>query len=264
MHLVNDMVPMNWWSDAPNFGDLLAPWLVEKMSGKKPFAEADRDNKPNYLVIGSIVSHARDASIVWGPGSFGDETNNQLNKSAEYLAVRGPLTRNKLAIAGINCPRVYGDPALLVPDFYQPKSEKTHEIGVVVRWSEPWWNRDLKIDGVKTISLKSDDIEGVLEEIHSCKRIISSSLHGLIIADAFGIPNAWLASGSPRGLEFKFWDYFLTVQKPRPPRTLDLAKGKIDLNTLLNAFDYDDRPMGLDLDPLRKANPFGWVPPKAA
>ena len=108
--------------------------------------------------------------------------------------MRGPLTRSRLLDVGIDCPPVYGDPALLVPLYYWPEVEKTHDVGIVIRHSEHLW-RDLdQDDSVKVIDFGSSDIETVLREILSCRRIISSSLHGLVIADAYGIPNAWLGT----------------------------------------------------------------------
>src|SRR5690606_41422923 len=60
----------------------------------------------------------------------------------------------------------------------------------VLRWSETERNDKMDIPGVKKIFLGSDDIEGTIDDMLSCKRIVSSSLHGLILADAYGIPNA--------------------------------------------------------------------------
>lgn len=66
---VDGHVPVHWWTHAVNFGDLLAPWLVEKITGRKVVYAEQYD--PSYLVIGSILGHATPASIVWGTGSFG-------------------------------------------------------------------------------------------------------------------------------------------------------------------------------------------------
>lgn len=85
---------------------------------------------------------------------------------------------------GATCLRIYGDPALLTPFLFHPKVEKEYEIGLVLRWSDKTWLSHSIGDGVKLIDLGTSDVESVLKDILSCKRVIISSLHGLVIADA--------------------------------------------------------------------------------
>lgn len=248
-----DTVKMHWWTHAPNFGDLLAPWLAEKITGKS--VEFVERGQPAYVTVGSILSHVSDGCIVWGTGSFGTETPKQINSNAEYTAVRGPLTRNKLETQKIHCPRVYGDPALLTPRFHSPSTEKTHEVGIVLRWSERKRNQH-SIPGVKPIFLGGDDIEGTIEDFLACENIISTSLHGLIIADAYDIPNAWLDSRTPKGLEYKYWDYLISVGKTRNPQSYRLHAPGVTAQKLLEDLNFDARHIDLDLDALYEACPF--------
>ncbi len=249
-------VPVRWWNNSPNFGDQLAPWLVSKITGLETFYS--RGENPHYMVIGSIVKRARPNSVVWGPGLFGMEGRKHLEPEATYLAVRGPLTRNKLLLHGIEVPRIYGDPALLVSEFHRPKAAPTHEVGVVLRWSEDDWETGFDVEGVKKIYLKSDDIEGVLDAMLDCKRIVSSSLHGLIIADAYGIPNAWLRSDTPTGKEFKFYDYFTSVGKVQHSQEFDLLQPGLTEKRILDELFFNDAPIRIDLDLLKSVCPFGY------
>jgi pyruvyltransferase len=258
--LIEGRVPLIWWTDTPNFGDLLSPWLVGRVA-ERPVVFAP-SRQPSFVAVGSVVTRARSGSVVWGSGSFGSERRSLFNSGAQYLAVRGPLTRSRLLDVNIDCPRVYGDPALLVPMHYWPEVEQTHEVGIVIRHSEHLW-RDVDSDnGVKIIDFASSDIETVLREMLSCQRIISSSLHGLIIADAYGIPNAWLgtdgrAGGSrPNGGEFKYIDYFASVDKLRKPQHVDLSTGTWAADKLVETFDFDDRPIDFDAEALLDACPF--------
>lgn len=265
---INDEIPLTWWAHTPNFGDLLAPYLVEKLTSQKVKLV---NNKPgrrrkigsvfkkqhfSYLTIGSIISRANSNSIVWGSGAFGTEKKTNLNEDASYLAVRGPLTRNLLRIHGIQCPEVYGDPALLIPTVYPAVEPKKYKIGVIMRWSETDWHPVQSSSDVKIINLGTSDVEGTLKEIVACEKIISSSLHGIILADAYGIPSAWLSSTTPKGLEYKFYDYFLSVNKIQKPQQFDFNVKYIDRADFEKKLEFNDQLINIDLNPLLNACPF--------
>lgn len=254
---VDGKVPLTWFTYANNFGDLLSPWLMKQMTGTDATL-ADPDH-PHYIMIGSIVNTGSDTSILWGTGTYGTEAKHEASGRAKYRAVRGPLTRAKLSAKmsfGIKVPEVYGDPALLVPLYYRPKVKVTHEYGIVVRWNERKWAEATYGPGIKLIDYARADIEAVLDDMLSCKKIVSSSLHGLIVADAYGIPNAWLASGSPRGGEYKFIDYFASVDKYRRPRTFDPAAAPVTKALLRATFDFDSTAIEFDYRALLNACPF--------
>lgn len=247
-------IPVFWWTDAPNFGDLLSPWLVRKMTGMN-VEFADRD-EPHYVTIGSIVGRASNNSLIWGTGSFGTETKARLSPKAKYHAVRGPLTRQILKNAKIDAPQIYGDPALLMPLYYYPDVPITHEIGVVVRWSEKEW-KSVDIDPrVKIINLKTSDVEETIDAFMSCRRIISSSLHGLIIADAYGIPNSWRQSETGKGGIFKYFDYFASVNKYRAPHQYSIGKEGLQVEHLLRSFSFNSQPIEFKYYKLLDASPF--------
>src|SRR5690554_6458781 len=115
-------VPLVWWPNQPNFGDLLSPWLFEKMTGK-PVVHARRDEVA-YVSIGSVLKRVTPGALVWGTGSFGNEQDPQIELDATYFAVRGPLTRARLLDLGAKVKPVYGDPALLAPLYQDRKSTR--------------------------------------------------------------------------------------------------------------------------------------------
>jgi|GEM_PF-300722 pyruvyltransferase len=254
---VDGNVPLNYFTYRPNFGDLLSPWLIEQMTGR-PAVVANR-KKPHYVVIGSIISQSTDQSIIWGTGSYGTEGEEEVAKKARYTAVRGPLTRAKLSAArgfGIAVPEVYGDPALLLPLYYRPEVPVTHKYGMVVRWSERKWANSTYGPGVKLIDFSRSDVEAVVRELLSCRKIITSSLHGLVVADAYGIPNAWLASSSPRGGVFKYYDYFASVNKFRRPHKFDPSDQPVTVERLRKSFTFSGEPIEFDHRALLDAAPF--------
>lgn len=246
-------VPVRWWVKAPNFGDLLSPWLIAKMTGREVvFADP---KKPHYLVIGSVLNRANPRSQVWGAGAFGTEDGAVFAISAAYHAVRGPLSHARLATLGIPCPEVYGDPALLAPAYFSPRVPKRHDYGIVARWSETRWHEAEIGPGVRIIDLGTDDVEGVIEAMLSCRRIVTGSLHGLVMADAYGIPSAWVRSGTAYGGQYKFFDYFATVRKFRSPHDLD-ASTPVTADRLRDSLHFDGRPIVFDHRKLLDACPF--------
>ena len=53
------------------------------------------------------------------------------------VAVRGPLTRQRMLSLSIDCPPVYGDPALLVPLVHPRRSETTRrKLGIVPHYKD--------------------------------------------------------------------------------------------------------------------------------
>jgi pyruvyltransferase len=246
-------VPVRWWNKADNFGDLLAPWLVARMTGREVvLGDPDR---PHYLVVGSVLNLTTPESVVWGAGSFGVENGRRFDVDATYAAVRGPLSRSRLLARDIACPEASGDPALLAPAFFAPTVRKTHPYGIVARWSERRW-ADAEISpDVRLIDLATDDVESVIVQILSCRNIVTGSLHGLIMADAYGIPSAWITSQSVYGGPYKFFDYFATVEKMRTAQELDTAQ-PISAARLRDSLSFDARPISFDHRALLDACPF--------
>ena len=267
IYLETDMpkppLPLNWWTQATNFGDALSPWLAARLYNGNVVYKNGKKAK-TFLAIGSVISKATSKTIVWGSGGFGTENllsySNKINTKAVYKAVRGPLTRNLLRISGVSCPEIYGDPALLLPYFYYPEVQKTYEVGIILRWSEKKWNNLEFGEGIKKIFFGTDKIEETIQDILSCKKIISSSLHGIILADAYNIPNAWLDTTTTKGYNFKFYDYMLSVNKIQKPQKMPYKKfkklSKITLHDIYKNFAFDKRKIDIDLLPLVRACPF--------
>lgn len=262
MILTDEAIPMRWWDYTRNFGDLLGPWLVQRMTGKE--IKWVPRHEPHYITIGSILGHVRPSSVVWGVGSFGSEGEPKVTTGNRYLATRGPLTRARLEMYKQSSPRIYGDPALLVPDYHPAVARQDNKVGLILRWSERVRKRNFDVDGVRLIDLETDSIEGTLDAITSCETIVSTSLHGLILADAYGIPNAWLIADTGYGKEHKFWDYLLSVRKERDPVELDITEKGMSVSSFMNRFSFDDRGLEIDLAALKDSNPFTGHSPRIA
>lgn len=210
-----------------NWGDDINYWFLSEISEAKvisyDWSLRTRLFKTPYIMgIGSILTMFDISnSIVWGSGILLPNMPF-VGKPKEVKAVRGPLTRKKLIESGINCPAVYGDPALLLPLYYKPKVQKIYKLGIIQQYYSI--NNPL-LDSIKTDSdvliLRIGQYKHWLDFVDSvcmCETIISSSLHGLIIAEAYKIPNVWTyISGDNPGDFFKYHDFFLSLGRDREP-----------------------------------------------
>lgn len=216
----NKSIIVNWPSlgDASeNFGDKLTPFLVEQISKQATYSSMEVCNffnKPVYKVIGSSLGNSHDDnSIVWGTGFISYKSIPKY-KPRKIYAVRGPLTRNKFLKHDIDCPEVFGDPALLLPRYLDVNVPKIKEVGFVPHFREanlPILLSLKKLPFVEVISIKSSIID-FIRAIKSCKRVVTSSLHALIVCDTFEIPSLWVSlSSNVLGDGFKFHDYYSSI-----------------------------------------------------
>lgn len=174
-------------------------------------------NKNIYSCIGSIIASADKNTVIWGSGAI----ENSLKENfcfKKILSVRGPLTRKLLVENGYDCPKAYGDPALLISKYYKPDVCVKYKLGIIPHYVDldnPILcsikeSRDVKIINFHEYS----NWQNVIDQILSCGFIISSSLHGLILCDSYNIPNIWCKFSSKiYGQDFKFRDYLLSVNR---------------------------------------------------
>lgn len=216
-----------WWSEPylmgkpkEDYGDLLGKYLVEKISGNQVRWTDPRKFQisglwqPVYVTAGSILAHVNKKCVVWGSGII---QKNQVVKPAGFLAVRGPQTRKRLLEQGHKVPEIYGDPGLLLPLHYNPPTTKKYKLGIVAHYNDYKSIKTLYENetGVLLIDLMTNDIEATTDLFLQCERIVSSSLHGLIVSHAYGIPAVWVQfSDTLFGDGIKFRDYFESVQLP--------------------------------------------------
>lgn len=229
-------------------GDELSPYLIEKITGIKADYIQQREHSAKLVAIGSLLSDKllRSGSVIWGTGtlfetSFGQKNkpvkwfplNRKIksffstNKSPDIRAVRGPVTRNLLIKNGYKCPEIYGDPAILLPDYYRPKQVQKYRMGLILHQTHSNIRVDraaLANENTVLISINRygfKEIEQFVDEVYACERIFSTSLHGVIVAQAYGIPAQWIRINNKPihdDEDMKFKDYFLGAcqenQKP--------------------------------------------------
>lgn len=247
------------WFDSVNFGDAASPLCLELITGKTAINvnnTIDFTSKPVYSVVGSVLGWSRSSkTVVWGSG-FLDEKSRFRTIPKRVHAVRGPLTRERCLQQGVECPPIYGDPAVFVFARYKNiNTAKDFGLGLIPHYSDASNSDILRIaeeESVKVIDVMRP-VGEVVADVARCKHIASSSLHGLILADALSIPSRWLRVSDrvTRG-GFKYQDYFLSVGR-REEQPLDLEESTT-VRHITDQTRVCTRP--IDLDALLEVCPF--------
>lgn len=195
-----------YWLRTSNFGDILNPILYRGITGHDP---EWADHSPKIVAVGSVMSAAGPGDIVWGAGCISENTPLKCDATTEFRVIRGPLSAEVLKKHGIQLPEriIFGSPCNLIPLLFPLSSEKLYHIGFIPHYIDLGQVKNLPAD-VKLLSTATEPMT-LIKQIVSCDAIISSSLHGIILAEAYGIPAVWVKlSDKIVGGEFKFRDYY--------------------------------------------------------
>jgi len=180
----------------------------------------------------------------WGTGVLdecADVKSGLARKNVEFVAVRGMLTKNEIEkITNKKINPVLGDGGILASQLLSSVPEKKYKIGLIPHFREfdsikvEWIKK--AYPGIHIIDLKKEPVS-VVREIGECEVIISSSLHGLIVADSFNIPNVRIfMSDAPLGTGFKFDDYYSAYGLENPAVKINCENDIPDLNYIYDNY----------------------------
>lgn len=230
-----------------NFGDLLGPLVVDRILALHAIDAGQARRDCTLLSVGSVLHFANDHDVIWGAGVNGKIPLEQYQfvDTLDVRAVRGPLTRDFLRSRGIDCPSVFGDPALLLPrlapELFARAVRDKHAITVV-----PNFHDFHLYSGVRGVLSPRASLARCLRRIASSRYVVGSSLHGIVIAESLGIPARVIRSATEH--PFKYEDYYLgtgrtgveaagSVQEAIEMGGRDLPE--FDADRLLEAFPLD-------------------------
>lgn len=229
-----------------NFGDYLSSVIVTKILADAGLFLSQAVPRPaRLLAIGSILHMARDGDTVWGSGVNGlMKVERHRFTRLDVRAVRGPRTRDFLQERGIAVPEVYGDPGLLIGHLlpHWHGTVKTRRYAFVPNMHDLPLTR-----GWPNVVSPFDPWNLCIDEIVRSEFVIASSLHGLVIAEAYGIPARYVRLSETEGL-FKYEDHVLGTGRPQLEfaRSIDealemggMSPPKFDAAKLLAAFPFD-------------------------
>ncbi|VVD31147.1 polysaccharide pyruvyl transferase family protein [Paraburkholderia dioscoreae] len=300
-------VPMFWVTGHSetsfgNFGDALSPVVVEALSGLSSHHQSPNESLVRLVTAGTVLNWQESGYIhVWGTGlDPAYDHSHQLTqhgyKKPRHLnmrvhAVRGALTRKTLLDVGIDCPAVFGDPGWLLPKIVPPSDEKTYELGIIPHISDfesqtptsSILERLKRYDignesGIKIISTRhAPTWEGFVDkirEITSCQRIISTSFHGLIVPQAYGIPailfskkkNDCLGSGDLLDeyshIDHRVRDFMLGAGYTSLPMYSRCDSEMTDWDDVIKSIDKAAEPVIIDATPFIESFPLHLLPPE--
>lgn len=204
-----------WWKRVPNFGDRLAPLLLSRFAYLKP--EWSPASEASVVSVGSVLEHVPFgwSGYILGSGKLKETSELKFNPcKAKILALRGPLTAKD-----IPGDYVLGDPGLLAGELVE-QQEKQWDLGILPHWqdgelADRFLNLIPKQFSCKVIDPLDDPLK-VIKEIGKSRRLVTSSLHGMIVADSLRIPRRveYCSKMKVDGGLFKFFDYSASIHTP--------------------------------------------------
>lgn len=155
---------------------------------------------------------------VWGTGFFKDYSNQNIKlarKNLSFIAVRGALSQGIIEKAlGATINPVLCDGGILASELFPQPAIKKYRLGFIPHFKEHSVANKIgiidkvnRIDSSTVIDLREEPLD-VIKKISECELIVSSSLHGCIVADSFHIPNIRVRISDIPGSGFKFDDYY--------------------------------------------------------
>lgn len=192
-----------------NVGDLLSLVIVDFMKRKLLIVDSRLRSTKRLFAIGSIIDMAKSTMTIWGSGLRNFKSSPPKYR-LDVRAVRGPRTREKLLQSGVDCPEVYGDPALLLPLFYDKEVPKSKEYIIVTHYSKEKFIPAVHQGNL--VTTLTSDWTGFIDDIRGAQYVLCGSLHALIIAEAYNVPAILIKSEIDNDL-FKYEDYYYSTKR---------------------------------------------------
>lgn len=237
-----------YYAKVPNMGDILNKDVIEKCFGY----EVVRNNFLTGLVSGigsglgnytyeetkwknflkAVTAPFFPTVYIWGTGfvRYKDQDTKFYKRNTNICAVRGELSKKRVEkLVGHELDIPLGDAGILASKLLDEMPEKKYEVGIIAHYKE----QDEEIfktlldtyENSTFIDVKDTPLN-VTRKIAECKLIISSSLHGLIIADSLHVPNCHIVvTDKLLGDGYKFDDYYSAYGLKH--EFVDMSEGKI-------------------------------------
>lgn len=207
-----------WWSKPfpGNFGDWLSPLIISNYTNAKIVLQSPVKpaSKKHLISLGSIGRFIKPNSVVLGTGVSSMEI--ELNKKADYVSVRGPLTAELLRQSGGKDVSSFGDPGVLLSDVYPLERSTTNgRVAFIRHFSHSSLPMQLpeNFDEISVMRSRPRDIESFVKALIGYDQVVTSAMHVMITCQSYGIPCALVsfegAEENVHGTGIKYEDYAL-------------------------------------------------------
>jgi len=222
-----------FWYDGSNVGDNMLRYMVPHLFNEEA-EHVPMTSVGKLFMTGSVLHAVREGDVLAGVGSFCEMPSDwQIPKKLDCRFVRGPRTAKHLDRNNL----LFGDAGLLMPCLYTPKrNDALHDYGVIPHYADAEHLGSLP-DNCTVISTGLPITEFV-DRIIRCRNVISSSLHGIVIAEAYGVPAIRATIGASwdriASFDFKHADYYEGTERDLPAaltliEALDISGVGVDL-----------------------------------
>lgn len=269
-------IKLYYYSAGNNFGDAVNPLILNKLFDLEH--EMVSVGAAQLFMIGSILQKTvqpatkifsritgaiKPPLYIWSSGFIkSDIKGSAVPRKLNVCALRGNLTKQLLKkITGQNYDIPLGDGGLLIPRLLPDMPVKKYAVGIIPHFIE---ENMPELQAIQSKIPESTIISPLgnplltAEKIAECETVISSSLHGLIAADASNIPNRQMVlSNRIKGGYFKYKDYYSVYGKEIAPLTAnELLNERITADTIRNAYDIPFNQIQEIQEKLLEAFPF--------
>ncbi|MGN0601571.1 MAG: polysaccharide pyruvyl transferase family protein [Oscillospiraceae bacterium] len=246
-----ERISLEWWNVRKNLGDYLAYVVYNWMLDKKNINPDKQVKKTvHILTIGSVIGIGSFDAVIWGSGLHTLGSIHAISQRYKFVkydirALRGPITAAVMKEFGYSVENVsLGDPAVILPFIYpKEKSEKIYPYSIINHFTAK-----TKGDG-HYINIETYDYEFFIDEICKSSLIVSSSLHGIILAESYGVPAIFLNDGRNKEL-IKYYDWYFStgrmnvkiansVEEALKMEPMPLPDLKLMRKELIATFPYD-------------------------
>lgn len=196
-----------------NAGDIVVHPLITHLWGEPSVAVLGEGHR--LLLVGSTVHVGMTGDVVAGVGTKGDPIPHARDAQLRIVGVRGPLTAEALVAHGhdLTGMRFMGDPGLLIRDLVEPAAPEPGRVIFIPHYREraDHWSAPPK--GIDVVDIDADPLD-LAREIQRAEAVYSSSLHGVIFAQALGRPCVLVAPASEPMIKYK--DHYAAFDLPMP------------------------------------------------